>query len=397
MRLLFAHDHRFLRGPSEEVYSTGTFPAQVWDRFLEHFDEVHVVARDGGAAEEGARLARADREGVGFEFLPSLGSLRQLTLGSAEGNERMLAAVHSSDAVVARLPSEIGLLAIKYARQLGKPFAIELVGCAWDSYRTNGAPVARLYAPLAYARTRAAVATAPLVLYVTRSWLQRRYPTVGKSCSASNVALESMDAAGRRSRDRRLSQLQSGARPVLGTIGTLWTKYKGVQTAIEALARLRSAGIDLTYRVLGPGPIEQWQALAREFGVGDLVHFDGTRSAGTDVCRWLDEIDIYLQPSFTEGLPRGVIEAMSRGAVCIGSKRGGIPELLPPERLHKPGDARGLSSLVRQLATNPAAIAEVSRMDRETSQRFGAKLLKKVRSGFYAQLRDEADKQRSSR
>jgi glycosyltransferase involved in cell wall biosynthesis len=206
-----------------------------------------------------------------------------------------------------------------------------------------------------------------------------------------------MDAAGEARREARLAALAAGEPPVLGTIGTLRVKYKGIQTAIGALSRLRSRGLDLSYRVLGPGPAEPWERMASKFGVGDLVHFNGTRRAGPEVCSWLDGIDIYLQPSFTEGLPRGMIEAMSRGAACIGSTRGGIPELLPPERLHKPGDSAGLAAIVARLANDPAAISEASERDREASLQFDAELLRKRRSDFYARLRIEAEKLRSSR
>lgn len=391
MRLLFAHDHRFQRGPAGELYTGGTFPASVWDRYLDHFDEVHVLARDGGELPDGARLARADREGVEFDFLPSLASPRQLLFRSSKLDRRVRSAVEAADAVAARLPSEIGLLAVSHARRLGKPYAVEVVGCAWDSYSTNGAPGARLYAPLAFFRARRAIAAAPLALYVTASWLQQRYPTSGLRSSASNVLLKLPSATDVRRREKRLSDLAGGKRPVLGTIGTLSVKYKGLETAFEAVARLRSSGIDLTYRVLGPGPIEPWRRMTDRLGIGDLVHFDGTRSAGAEVNDWLDGIDIYLQPSFTEGLPRAMIEAMSRGAACIGSTCGGIPELLEPSRLHAPGDVAALADCIDRLVADPAALAAASRADRETTRQFDPEELKKRRSDFYAQLRGLAD------
>src|SRR5699024_6121027 len=54
--------------------------------------------------------------------------------------------------------------------------------------------------------------------------------------------------------------------------------------------------------------------------VGTMTH--------DQVFNWLDTIDIYVQPSRQEGLPRAVIEAMSRGLPAIGAKTAGIPELL---------------------------------------------------------------------
>jgi glycosyltransferase involved in cell wall biosynthesis len=391
MLLLFAHDHRLLRGPAGELYTTGAFPAAVWDRFLHHFDHVAVLMRDGGEVSRDPGLARADRDRVSFSFLPSLASPRQLVFRSRELEDRMRSAVMSADAVVARLPSEIGLLAVKHARRLGKPYAVEVVGCAWDSYRTGGARGSRLYAPLAYLRMRDAVANAPLTLYVTSSWLQRRYPPGGDTGIASNVALEALDDDARASRKSRLAALAEGGRPVMGTIGTLRTRYKGIHTVLKMLARLRSSGLDLHYRILGPGSAEPWRRLADDLGVLDLVSFDGTRSAGWPVCEWLDGIDLYLQPSFAEGLPRGLIEAMHRGAACIGSTCGGIPELLPDDRLHEPGNVAELTAIVRRLASDPAAVAAASAADQETARQFDAARLKEQRRAFYGQLRALAE------
>ena len=397
MRLLFAHDHRFLRGPGGELYTPGHIPASTWDRFLEHFDEIHVVARDGGPLPEGVRLGRSDHPRVKFEFVANLSSIRQLAFRSLDVEQRMRSAVQSADAVVARLPSEIGLLALKHARRLGKPYAVEVVGCAWEGTRTSGSTAARLYAPLAWARTRRAIGRAPLALYVTSKWLQARYPTSGESAFASNVTIEPMDGAAAVHRKARLAALAKGKQPVLGTIATLRVKYKGIQTAIEALARLRSSGLDLAYRVLGPGNQEPWKQLAASHGVADLVHFDGTRSAGAAVAGWLDEIDMYLQPSFTEGLPRAMIEAMSRGAACIGSTRGGIPELLPADRLHEPGDVAGLAALVRGLASDPGAVAGASEADLVTAEQFDSESLAIRRSEFYARLKANAQARSHSR
>ena len=391
MRLLFAFDHRFYRGPDGAVHTSGAFPAWVWDRYLDHFDEVRVIARDSGPVPEGANLGRADKDRVSFEFLPSLSSLRQLVAPGPNVTAKMREAIAWADAVVARLPSEIGLMAAREARRAAKPYAVEVIGCAWDGWVHHGSPAARLYAPLLFHRTRQAVKNAPMALYVTSRWLQSRYPTDAPSAVASNVDVVPFTEEALAGRKRKLGEIAAGRPPILGTIAALKVKTKGIQTAIEALSRLRSGGLELTYRVLGPGPQEQWKQLAEKWGVADLVHFDGTQSAGAGVAAWLDEIDIYLQPSFQEGLPRATIEAMSRGAACIGSTCGGIPELLPPDRLHRPGDVKGLVDRIRRLAGNRAAIEAASIADREMARQFDPDVLKQRRYDFFSRLRALAE------
>jgi len=393
MRLLFAHDHRFYRGPAGELYSVGSFPAAVWERYLRHFDAITMLARDAGELLPTARLASSDHPRVEVRFAPDLGTARQLIWRSRSAWEQIERAVADADAVAARLPSEIGLAAVQAARKLGKPYAVEVVGCPWDGYSHHGSAAARLYAPLAYWRMKRAVGDAPLALYVTSNWLQARYPSSGYSVNASNVEIEPLDRQGRIDRDARLAALAAGRPPRLGTVASLTMKTKGVQTALAALAMLRRDGLELSYSVLGPGDQAPWRALAEREGIADLVSFDGTREAGEGVRRWLDGIDIHLQPSFQEGLPRATIEAMSRGVACIGSTCGGIPELLAPERTHRPGDVGGLAACIRRLAESPALIAATSRADLDKAQDYEQDVLRERRDEVYARLRAWAERQ----
>lgn len=99
-------------------------------------------------------------------------------------------------------------------------------------------------------------------------------------------------------------------------IGSLKNNIKGIDTAIKSLS-LINCSIEL--RVLGGGDTEKWRKLAEDEGVNDLVYFDGKLQSGAAVYEWLDNIDLYIQPSYQEGLPRALIEAMSRGCPSIGS------------------------------------------------------------------------------
>src|SRR5699024_10353844 len=203
----------------------------------------------------------------------------------------------------------------------------------------------KAYAPIMVARTQRAVARAPFVAYVTREFLQRRYPNRhGQQIACSNVRI---DTPSEDVLKQRLARVARQDRPVrLGLIGTLKTRYKGIQTVFAALARTRDELPPVIFHILGAGDSIPWRKEAESCGVADLVQFDGLRNPGREVMEWLDDIDVYLQPSFQEGLPRATVEAMSRGCPVIGSTCAGIPELLSSDCCIKPGDDNHLAQLL---------------------------------------------------
>ena len=98
--------------------------------------------------------------------------------------------------------------------------------------------------------------------------------------------------------------------------------------------------------------------VASECGVEDQVVFAGRKSLD-EVFALLDEADIYIQPSLQEGLPRSVIEAMSRGCPAIGAKTAGIPELIAPECVVKRKSYRDIAETVIAIA-NSAKMTELA-------------------------------------
>jgi glycosyltransferase involved in cell wall biosynthesis len=224
------------------------------------------------------------------------------------------------------------------------------------------------------------VARSPFTLYVTREFLQRRYSTSGCTAAVSNVDIAGPEPA---VLDGRLQRIRSSRRPLeIGFIGSIKHNYKGLGTAIEGLARVRDRLPEFEFRILGQGDPRPWQTAAERHGIGDRLRFDGLLPSGQPVLHWLDRIDIYLQPSFQEGLPRALIEAMSRGCPALGSTAGGIPELLPTECLHRPGDARQLGALICQAARDPAWQATQAQRNFEIAETYGRDRLDQQRAAF---------------
>ena len=391
MKALFAHDHRFILSDGE-VWSESQFEATLWTRYLNHFHTLTVAARCGRvpAGKTVTDLERSSRPRVAFELFANLSSARGLTLARPAARARMAALVARHQAVIARLPSEIGLLAIDAAQRSGTPFAVEVVGCPWDGLVNYGSLAGKIYAPLAMQRMRRAVGASNHALYVTKSFLQARYPScAANTVVASNVILSDVADAALAKRKARIKAGQAGVLK-LGLIGTLRGRFKGIQTVLAALEAERGALPDAALHVLGGGDPTPWRAEADARGIGDIVHFDGTRPAGQPVLDWLDGVDLYLQPSLKEGLPRALIEAMSRGLPAIASTIAGIPELLPAEDLIVPGDAARLGALLRQRAGDQAWMLDRAERNFAEAQEYREEVLATRRDVFWGTFAKDA-------
>lgn len=268
--------------------------------------------------------------------------------------------IEKSDIVVLRTQSSIAQMALKYIRKLNKPYIVESVGCSWDSYWNHGL-LGKAVAPYMYLKTRSAIAGADYVYYVTTKFLQKRYPTHGKTFCCSNVVLDQLEDSTLEKRLIKISEFDPKKKLVLGTAAALDTRYKGQEYVIQAIKDLIDKGYDVEYHLAGgmtgAKPNSFLKDLAEECGVSDRVVFCGSL-ASNQMADYYDSIDIYVQPSKQEGLPRAVIEAMSRGCPVIGTNIAGIPELVQEPFLFKKGSKDELiKALEKMLQGNLPEIA----------------------------------------
>jgi len=343
MRATFFHD-----GPTY-VDTSGLYYACVLndaliDRYA-RFGELAIVCRTR-LLENVMGYERITRK-VRIRVMPDVASL----MGLLSGWRTMMGIVEqevvAADIVIARLPSFSGGFAIHYAKVHKKPFLVELVGCTWDAlwnYDLRG----KLLAPLMFLWMRGLIRHSPVVTYVSSSFLQRRYPTNGSWGSFSDVELWSSDEGVLPQRLLKIEQFDLGRPFVIGTVGAVDVLYKGQADVIRALRILSQVGINCEYHLIGSGNPSRLSALAEKLGVGSMVKLFGARPHH-EVATFLDELDLYIQPSHTEGMPRALIEALSRACPALGSHVGGIPEILGRDCMFIPGRVSEIVKLVKGL------------------------------------------------
>ncbi|MCW3848507.1 glycosyltransferase family 4 protein [Sphingomonas sp. LB-2] len=387
MTVLFCHDHRFVIRDGR-VWTTGALDAETFAAYERVFGPVTVAARLHALApgEDPAKLSLTFDDVDRLVAIPNLSSPLNLVRPDPAAVRKLRAAVAATDIVIARLPSEIGLLALREARRAGKPAIVEVVGSWIDALSRHGGRGAKLYAPVAEWRMRRAVARADYVHYVSAEFLQLRYPNDKMTVGVSDVMVE---RPGPEVLEGRLARIGDARPLVFGMVAVISNRQKGVDIAIKALAEARRTDPGLELKVLGPGDPEPWRAVAAEQGVADAVELCGPAPRGDAVLDWIDGIDVYVQASFQEGLPRALIEAMRQATPALASTAGGTPELVREPWLHTPGDVAKLAA--QMLAVRPAEVrAEMARTNFATALPYSLDAVTRRRETFWRAVMADA-------
>lgn len=388
MELLFVYDDKVAQDADGNYYIGSAFSQAVFDRYLEHFDRITLIMRRANVAPDDCetlgRMNRIDPSHISVVFIPNtLASVRSFLSPRLRRETRRIIEenITPDRAVIIRMCSGSGAIAAKYCRRIGKPFLAEAVGCPWDSLK-NHSFFGKLLAPFSYMRMRKTMKSAPFSVYVTEKFLQRRYPTEGKSAAISDVELLPADDG---VLARRLEKIaEPGERMRIGTAAAVNVAYKGQRFVIEALARLKEQGnTSFEYHMAGGGDASALSELAKRLGVSEQVVFEGSL-AHDKMFDWLDKLDVYVQPSLVEAMPRALIEAMSRGLPCFASRVGGMPELLDEDAVFDCGSVDGI---VRLLASaTPEGLYNMAEENFMRAKDFERKRLSELRRKFYGEF-----------
>ena len=131
---------------------------------------------------------------------------------------------------------------------------------------------------------------------------------------------------------------------------------KGQHVLLEALRRLHDWGHPATLTLVGDGPDrESLEAESRRLALTHYVEFAGALNH-EEVSKAYGKADAFVLPSFAEGLPVVLMEAMASRLPCVTTWITGVPELIKDRMnglLVAPGDAQGLALALQELRASP--------------------------------------------
>ncbi|MDB5243946.1 MAG: hypothetical protein JWP57_4572 [Spirosoma sp.] len=147
----------------------------------------------------------------------------------------------------------------------------------------------------------------------------------------------------------------------LGRLG----QRKGVYDLLDAIDILvnQQQEKELIFYLAGDGEIDQVKEIIGKKKLDHQVKILGWIS-GQDKLKWFREVDTILLPSYNEGLPMAILEAMAAGKIIISSRVGGIPDLVKEGEngfLITPGDVKSLQQHIAYVHTHAVEMEQMSR------------------------------------
>lgn len=355
-----------------EIFTSQNIIAQI-NRYKFLGNEISILIRCEQTNNPIGNKIDLSKGDLNLIYVKKVNTIRGLLIDNKYNDKIIQNAVKQADLCVCHLPSNTSVQTIKYARKYAKPYLNVIVGCPWDAY-WNYNWKGKIMAPFFYYSLKKIQNKATHSIYVTKYFLQSRYPTKGKQLGVSDVQLEPTSEYILNKRLKRLEQMSQDCKIFTIATAAALIPYKGQRFVIEAISRLKKKGYTYIYHLIGSGNQTSLKKLASKLGVEDQIVFHGMVSH-EEVSKILDNVDIYIQPSLQEGLPRAMVEAMSRGCVAMGSNIAGIPELVNKDYLFTKKDVNSIVRILLQI--NRDHLVEMSIHNFNKAKEYDTELLQR--------------------
>ena len=388
MKLLVVTCAHAYRTPDGEIFTPSTYDYGFFQRYLTVFEEIRVVARCKEITyNEVKRHEYVKMSGPGLslyglkwyqgmkEMLAILPSLIRQCRNAAEGCERILY----------RAPQMESYLAYIFARRKGIPYAVEVV---IDPAMMFSGFLAKLNAWM----LKKMISKANGVSYVTRHYLQNLYPCRAILKGQTQNYFTEYYTSGAIEKvvgTPRNYPSQNKVFTLLHVANSISNEIKGHRSFIRVVKYLANKGYDICGMCIGEGSkVEEFKSFARSLGIGERIKFIGRIGEKEKLCQKMEECDLMLFPTSAEGLPRVLIEAMSRGLPCLSTPVCGIPELLENQFLFEKEDISGFGEKIKYLIDHPEELNAMSKKNLLVAKEYLQSALEGRRTKFYQKLKN---------
>lgn len=205
---------------------------------------------------------------------------------------------------------------------------VEVVGSMFDTYWNFGGLFAKALALPSEIIQKRSIKHASIAVYITQKYLQSKYPSKGEMFNGvSNVIVKDELLENNSFQD----EINLNHPVKIGIVGSTYVRYKGHFIAVDTIKKLKEKGFTVQLQMVGQGLDEGLSKYIKEQGIDNEVIYKGMLNSEKEMDKWYQQLDMYIQPSKTEGHGRAVVEAISNRVPVFTSNVGGLPDSVNKE------------------------------------------------------------------
>jgi glycosyltransferase involved in cell wall biosynthesis len=266
---------------------------------------------------------------------------------------------------------------IKIAKRWGVRTVFHLLGQIDDLYK-NGNPLLKRMVSSCLNEADACIVQSPLLAEYVRSFTKTPVYSIFNGVRAEELTAPAGFAH------------SPGNKIKVVTLGYLGYQ-KGTFDIIDAAERLKDKWLNLEFTLIGGGEVEKFRRLVKAKSLSDRITFTG--KIDDELCIGaLQTSDIFLLPSYAEGQPIALLEAMAAGLPVISSRVGAVPEVVKEGEngfLIEPGDIDAIAKYLQTLASDAALREQIGRFNTlEAKKKYGLKRVMRQIQEVYDTLCD---------
>ena len=395
MNVLVVADGHYFQTPDGTVYAESVYDYAFYKRYLQSFDHVYAAVRLDQLNETPQKMKKSSGEGVTFLPLPAYRGPKEYLLKYKEISRCVSKYCNDYDCAIFRIPAATSNIFCKMYVKTKKPFAVEVVVDPWENFGPGASGNKAMLFVIRRSWTNLVKKMcwrANGASYVTERYLQKKYPPRALSDRSGLYFTESYSSVELPDNSFSESRQWNGEQKVywIAHVSNAFTGYgKGHITLMDAVKIVRDRGYNVNVKFVGDGPKKaEFEEYAQSIGIKDNVLFTGRLANGTEVRKVIHDSDLFILPTFAEGLPRVLLEAMAEGIPCLSSPTCGIPEILDQKYLYDFHDANGFADGIIRFITDPQLMSEASMTNVKTARQYSSSILNAKRKSFYDKLRD---------
>ena len=389
MKLALTTNARLYKNSKGEYFTDSVYDYAFFGRYLDVFEEVKLIAHVENVGDEKVGgMVRVDGPRLSIKDIPfPHGKMQYIKMYKAI-EKALETSYQDCDAAILRIPDQLAFQLYKKIKNK-MPIAVEVTSDPWmlfsgQNYKKSFfRPFIRW---LWHFQQKKICGSVLGTSYVTKDYLQKRYPPTimenGYTTFYTDTDVDDTWLTARR-------DLQKKEKITLIHVATsIGGNAKGHRELLLAACGLIKKCYELKVVLVGGGELnEENKKILEDYGLEPYVYKTGILTRA-QLKNELLNADIFVFPSYVEGLPRVLVEAMAIGLPCVATSLPGIKELISSEWLVPIKDVKHLQDKIEELINDEILRREVGEHNKFIASEYRFDEVKQKRKSFYLKLKE---------